>query len=130
LVARMRGRKDDCGGVKLDLVLDWFCLCVHARAQKQDGEALRLRGGSDGNVWAEQLDPGSGKTYYYNVQTMATAWTLPEGATLQGPPKPVTIPSPTSLSLSPRKIPEALILMLSWVSWPVGGIVLTATSSP
>ena len=76
---------------------------MHARAQQQGGEALRLRGGSDGNVWAEQLDPGSGKTYYYNVQTMATAWTLPEGATLQGVPKPVTIPSPTSLSLSPLK---------------------------
>jgi len=36
VVARMRGRKDDCGGVKLDLVLDWFCLCC-ARTRAEAG---------------------------------------------------------------------------------------------
>lgn len=44
---------------------------------------LRLKGGG-GNEWKECVDASSGKKYYYNRESKATAWKLPEGATLIG----------------------------------------------
>ena len=39
-------------------------------------------GAHEANEWAEAVDQASGRTYYYNVDTMVTAWSLPEGAVL------------------------------------------------
>jgi hypothetical protein len=35
--------------------------------------------GGDNGGWAAVVDPGSGKTYYYNAGTGATSWEVPAG---------------------------------------------------
>lgn len=48
---------------------------------------LSLRGGSSNPeaVWAAAVDPASGKTYYFNVNTKEVTWVLPPGAMLRPP---------------------------------------------
>ena len=53
---------------------------------------LRLKGGG-GNEWKECVDASSGKKYYYNRESKATAWKLPEGATLIGAGSVTATPS-------------------------------------
>jgi hypothetical protein len=53
---------------------------------------LRLKGGG-GNEWKECVDASSGKKYYYNRESKATAWKLPEGATLIGAGSATATPS-------------------------------------
>ena len=55
----------------------------------------------DAEVWKEAVDPGSGRTYYYNPKTQSTSWMLPNAAPPPPPPPPSPPPPPPSSLLPP-----------------------------